>query len=269
MATRLLLAAAITVSASLATAPAQAATTSAALTAARQLATRSVLAEDFRTLDLGPGHAWGWQTGAYAQCTENPNSWKYDRLTTDSLSTASGHLVITATPQPDGRWNTGLVTTGDSCDSGGSGAMVRTGDLVMVHVRLPAADTGAWPCLWTWRDGGNELDVFEWYADRPDQIEFVNHVRSGSTVYRDANVGAGRWIYVGARFGADNTTWYIGAQPDRLTEAFSDGTGVGEDFAAYLILNLSISDGSFHSPPVGRDPVRLEADLLTIEHPSP
>ncbi|MFG2821751.1 beta-glucanase [Kitasatospora sp. NPDC048365] len=230
---------------------------------------RTVLLEQFATLDTGLGSAWGWQTAAYANCTDNPDSWKRDRLTPSSLSVASGHLTVTATHRDDGQWNTGLITTGDSCDSGGSGVQARTGDLVTVHVRLPAADSGAWPCLWTWRDGGSEVDLFEWYADRPDQIEFVNHVRSGSTVYADPAVGAGKWVYIAVRLDTDNDTWYVGTTPDRLTEVWSDSTGVGPDFSAYLILNLSISDGSFHHPPTGIDPVSMEVDLLRIDRPAP
>ncbi|WP_405013640.1 beta-glucanase [Kitasatospora sp. NBC_01539] len=233
---------------------------------------RIVFVDTFRTLDVGPGRTWGWQTAAYSRCTDssdNPAAWKLDRLTTDALSTASGHLVITATPRPDGAWNTGLLTTGDSCDSGGNGAQVRTGDFLLAHIRLPEANTGTWPGLWTWRDGKNEVDVFEWHADRPENIEFVNHVRSGDTVFTAPYVGAGKWIYIGARFGADNTTWYIGTDSTQLTPAFSDRTGVGPDFAAYPILNLSVSDGAFHRPPAGTTPATLESDLFMIQRPAP
>ncbi len=227
----------------------------------------TVLLDRFDTLDLGPGRRWGWQTAAYADCTYNPNSWKLDRLTTDALSTADGHLTVTAQHRADGNWNTGLLTTGDSCDSGGSGFQLRTGDLVVVHVRLPAAGTAAWPCLWTWRDGGNELDLFEWYADHPDRIEFVNHVRENGTVYYGPDIGPERWVYVAVRLGTDNDTWYVGSSRDQLNPVWSDGTGVGPDFSAYLILSLSIGDGTFHAPPTRTDPVTMEVDLLSVERP--
>ncbi|GAA2747525.1 MULTISPECIES: beta-glucanase [Kitasatospora] len=228
---------------------------------------RVVFSDRFDSLSTGPDGTWGWQSSAYADCTTNPGSWKKDRLARSALDTADGHLVITATPRSDGRWDTGLLTTGDSCRSGGNGAQVRTGDLLLAHIRLPAAGTGAWPGLWTWRDGHNEVDVFEWHADFPGNLEFVNHVRSGGSIYTDEAVGADRWIYIGARFGADNTTWYAGPDLDRLTAAYSDHTGVGPDFAAYPILNLSISDGSFHRPPASGDPVTMECDLIMIERP--
>lgn len=261
MAIRSALAMAVAVVATLITAPAE------AVPVAAPARSTSVLLERFATLHTGPGTPWGWQSAAYANCTDNPNSWKLDRLTTDALSTAAGHLTITATHRADGNWNTGLLTTGDSCGTGGSGTEVRTGDLVTVHVRLPAADTAAWPCLWTWRNGGQELDLFEWYADHPDRIEFVNHVRSGSTVYSGPDIGPERWVYVAVRLGADNDTWYVGPAPDRLVPVWSDGSGVGPDFSAYLILNLSIGDGTFHSPAARTDPVTMEVDLLSVERP--
>ncbi|MFE2414626.1 beta-glucanase [Kitasatospora sp. NPDC059408] len=258
---RILMAMAVTVVATCTATPSSAAPLS------RPVRDTTVLLERFDTLDVGPGRPWGWKTAAYANCTDNPNSWKQDRLTTDALSTASGHLTITATHPEEGSWNTGLLTTGDSCDSGGSGFRLRTGDLVTVHVRLPAADTGAWPCLWTWQDGGHELDLFEWYADHPDRIEFVNHLRPSSTVYSGPDIGPERWVYVAVRLGADTDTWYVGPSQDRLTAVWSDGTGVGPDFAAYLILNLSIGDGTFHAPPSRTDPVTMETDLMKVDRP--
>ncbi|MFI9362866.1 beta-glucanase [Kitasatospora sp. NPDC053057] len=263
MAIRLLLAMAMAVT----TAATSAAVPAAAAPAAPRSKDTTVLLDRFSTLDLGPGRRWGWQTAAYAGCTENPNSWKLDRLTTDALSTADGHLTITARHRADGNWDTGLLTTGDSCDSGGSGFQLRTGDLVVVHVRLPAAGTAAWPCLWTWRDGGNELDLFEWYADHPDRIEFVNHVRENSTLYSGPDIGPEQWVYVAVRLGADDDTWYVGPSREQLTPVWSDGTGVGPDFSAYLILNLSIGDGTFHDPPSRTDPVTMEVDLLSVERP--
>ncbi|WBP89125.1 LamG domain-containing protein [Kitasatospora cathayae] len=246
-----------------------AAVPTAAVTAAARSNDTTVLLDRFTSLDLGPGRPWGWQSAAYAKCTENPDSWKLDRLTRDALSTADGHLTVTAQHRADGKWETGLLTTGDSCDSGGSGFQLRTGDLVVVHVRMPAAGTGAWPCLWTWRDGGNELDLFEWYADHPDRIEFVNHVRSSSTLYSGPDIGPGQWVYVAVRLGADDDTWYVGPSRDRLTPVWSDGTGVGPGFSAYLVLSLSIGDGTFHLPPSGTDPVSMEVDLLSVERPGP
>ncbi|WP_280728088.1 beta-glucanase [Kitasatospora sp. MAA4] len=228
-----------------------------------------VLNETFQHLDLGPQGAWGWQSTAFAHCLDNPGNGKLDHLVPTAASSKQGYLTITATARPDGRWNTGLLTTGDSCDSGGSGVQVRTGDLLLAHVRLPAADSGAWPALWTWRDGQNEADIFEWHSDHPNTLEFVNHVRHGDSTYTGPDVAAGAWLYVGARFGADNITWYIGSDADHLTAAYADHVGVGSDFAAYPILNLSIDNGANHPAPTTTTPVTLACDQLLIQHPAP
>ena len=87
----------------------------------------AVLDEDFSRLDVGTGRTWGWKTAAYETCTDNPNDFKLDHLTTWSMNTVLGHLSITATPGRNDRWNTGLLTTGDSCDSGGNGDGRETG----------------------------------------------------------------------------------------------------------------------------------------------
>ncbi|MEV6206781.1 beta-glucanase [Kitasatospora sp. NPDC051914] len=243
----------------------------AAPAAAAERSPTTVLDETFRRLDLGPGRTWGWQSAAHSQCITNPGQYKLDHLTTTALSTASGHLTITATRRADGQWNTGLLTTGDSCDSGGAGAQIRTGGLLMTHVRLPAAGSGTWPALWTWRDGHNELDVFEWHADNPSTIEFANHVLSpgSGALYSGPEIGAGRWLWVGARFGADSVAWYVGTDLGHLVRAYEDDLGVGKGFAAYPILNLSVDDGNFHTPPQDSRPATMEVDRLVVMQPAP
>ncbi|MBV6696109.1 beta-glucanase [Kitasatospora aureofaciens] len=231
---------------------------------------RIAFTDRFQRLDVGPGRTWGWQTGAYRDdCRGNTHDFKSDYLTPTALSAADGRLTITARPAADGRWDTGLITTGDSCDTGGSGAEVRTGDLLLAQVRLPAANTGAWPALWTWRDGRNELDVFEWHADRPDTLEFVNQVHSGTGQYTSPDIAAGGWLWIGARFGAENTTWYVGTAPDALHPVYQDGTGVGEDFAAYVVLSLSVNNGVYHTAPTTDTPASLAAEEITVYRPAP
>lgn len=225
--------------------------------------------DTFDRASIGVGGTWGWKTGAYSgNCTDNPGDFKLDHLTTDALRHENGTLVITAAPAGNGRWNTGLVTTGDSCGSGGSGAEIRTGDILLARVRLPAAGSGAWPALWTWRDGRNEIDVFEWHGDRPGVVEFVNHVRGGNGSYSSDEIEAGAWIYVGARFGADNTVWYVGPTQDRLKIAFEDHTGVGPNFSAYPVLNLSVNNGRYHRAPPAQTPISFAIDSITVYRPA-
>ncbi|MCX5213272.1 beta-glucanase [Kitasatospora sp. NBC_00240] len=226
-----------------------------------------VFSDTFEDLSVGRGHDWGWQTAAYAQCVSNSNDAKLDHLTTSALSTDNGYLTITATRRPDGLWNTGLITTGDSCDSGGNLAEVRTGDTILAHVRLPDTGSGAWPALWTWREGGNELDIFEWHSDRTDSLEFANHTGHSNVLYTAPEIGPGQWVYVGAELGADNVTWLVGTDPDNLTAAYEDHVGVGPDFVSYPVLSLSINNGNFHAAPATDEPVTLAIDSLSIIRP--
>ncbi len=226
-----------------------------------------VFSDDFDTLSVGQGRDWGWQTAAYAQCVTNPNDAKLDHLTTDALSTDEGYLTITATRREDGYWNTGLITTGDSCDSGGNLAQIRTGDTVIAHVRLPDTGSGAWPALWTWRDGGNELDIFEWHSDRTDSLEFANHLGHSNVLYTAPGIGPGQWVWVGARLDADNVAWLVGTDRDDLTVAYEDHVGVGADFAAYPVFGLSINNGNFHAAPDTDEPVTIGIDSLSIYRP--
>ncbi|MHA6757085.1 hypothetical protein [Streptacidiphilus sp. PAMC 29251] len=45
---------------------------------------RAVFSEDFGRLRLGA--VWGWQSGAYTDCTTNPGQHKLDQLTRTALT---------------------------------------------------------------------------------------------------------------------------------------------------------------------------------------
>jgi hypothetical protein len=136
-------------------------------------------------------------------------------------------------------WNAGLLTTEGSRDS----FTVRTGDLLQTRVRLPQ-EVGAWPAIWTWRDGGNEVDVFEYHPDNPDVLELSNHVRGSGHEFRHPAVHPGAWVAVSAEFGADSVTWGVNG-----ARVFADGVGVGDGWFAHLIVNMSVSAGEYHPAP--------------------
>ncbi|REE98547.1 family 16 glycosylhydrolase [Thermomonospora umbrina] len=230
------------------------------LTAGRRL----VFNEEFDRLRLGVGRRWGWRSGSYADCVGNPNGFKLDALTPAALAVGGGALRVTAAPLPDGRWSTGLLTTGDSCDSGGRGFTVRAGDVVVARARLPEAGTGAWPAIWTWRDGGNEVDVFEWHADRPGTLEFVNHVRGGYRYWESPMVRAGAWLYFAVDIRRHRTTWYVGTAPETMRVAHSDRRGVGRRFRAHLVISLSADDGRLHTRPDGEERLTFAVDYLRV-----
>ncbi|WP_308287144.1 hypothetical protein [Actinomadura parmotrematis] len=251
-----------------------------ALTGARLVPVQgrtAVLAEDFARPRIGPDRRWGWKSGAYPDCPTNPADFKLDRLTRSALATADGVLTVTATPQQAAataqaeRWRTGLVSTGDTCASGGNGFQVRTGDVVAARVRLPQTTSGAWPGIWTWRAGGNEIDLFEWHADRPDTLEFANHTRdhilgrAGTGMFWTwPGIRPGRWLDVAVRLGARRVTWYVGLPPGPLRAVHGDERGVGPDFHAHLAAGLSIDDGRLHARPTGPRPITFRIASLTV-----
>lgn len=210
--------------------------------------------------------AWGskWvgdRTSAYRYGNHNPDDNKLDWLDPGCVTVADG--VVTFTAVPAGHtlenglqaWRTGLLTTEYSDE----GFRVRTGDYIETRVALPSG-TGAWPALWTWKDGENEIDVFEYHSDNPNLLELSNHVNSGCTYHTDDDaVFPDGWVTIGGCCGEDSVDWYVNGE-----RVFRDGTGVGADWSAYLILNLSLCAGQYHPAPSGRGPVTFAADYLRV-----
>ncbi|WP_084714594.1 glycoside hydrolase family 16 protein [Streptacidiphilus rugosus] len=210
------------------------------------------------------GQRWVGDTStAYRYGNHNPDDNKLDWLDTNDVSVANGVATFTAQPSShtleNGKqaWTTGLLTTEGSKE----GFQVRTGDYVEARVKLPTG-TGAWPALWTWKNGNGEIDSFEYHPDNPNLLELTNHVTSGGDYYTDASaVKPGGWVTIGTKYGADSVDWYVNG-----VKVYSDGHGVGANWSAYLILNLSLSAGQYHAAPSGSTPITFSADYLRVYH---
>ena len=212
-----------------------------------------VFSDLFRKADWGrPGAVWCPYTSAYPDGRTNPGDWKLDRTTPGAMSIVKGGGVLfrarPLTHSPHGQWATGLLTTEpwDGGPCGGNGFMVQPDDFVLVHLRLPGRTDGgghaAWPGVWTWNDGDNEVDILEWHSELPGLAEFVNHVDGDvGALVRSKFLGYGKWVYVGARLGTDTVTWYLGDTLKDMKAVFRDHKGVPVDWKAYLIVNLSVS----------------------------
>ncbi|MFE9877857.1 beta-glucanase [Streptomyces sp. NPDC005784] len=198
------------------------------------------------------GHSWAYPDGGPV----NPGDGKLDHLVTDPAYCRTG--LFRATRRPDGEWDAGLLTTEGSAD----GFMVRTGDVLETRFRLPTV-TGAWPAIWTWRDGGQEIDVFEYHPDNPDLLELSNHVHVAHHYYRDRAIQPGAWVDLVVEFGAHRVVWWVNG-----IRAFDDRRGVGRAWHAHLIVNLSVCAGRYHPPP---PPEASEMDFevahLTVRRP--
>ncbi|MBT2442929.1 family 16 glycosylhydrolase [Streptomyces sp. ISL-36] len=209
-----------------------------------------VLTADFASEEQWvAGRSWAYPNGGPTNAGDN----KLDYLVEDPSYSRSG--VFKATRRSDGKWDAGLLTTEGSAE----GFMVRTGDVLEARVRLPE-EMGAWPAIWTWLDGGQEIDVFEYHPDNPDLLELSNHVRGGHLYYRNPEVRPGAWVELGIEFGARSVVWTVNG-----VRAFADRRGVGRNWQAHLIVNLSVCAGRYHPPPdEGTSEMSFEVSELRV-----
>ncbi|MCG7208497.1 beta-glucanase [Streptomyces arenae] len=198
------------------------------------------------------GRSWAYPDGG----PTNPGDNKLDWLTADPAYSRSG--TFRATRRADGWWKSGLLTTEGSAE----GFQVRTGDQLRAEVCLPTG-AGAWPAIWTWRDGGNEVDVFEYHPDNPDLLELTNHVRDGHTYLHHPSVRPGATVALGVTFGRRSVVWTLDG-----TQVFADGRGVGSGWHAYLIVNLSVCAGRYHPrPDPAVDELSFRVSNLVVRRP--
>ncbi|MER5543341.1 hypothetical protein [Streptomyces sp. NPDC002589] len=207
------------------------------------------------------GTRWnGSTTSAYEYGNHNPKDSKLDWLSPSAITVTGGLSTFTATPGSNilengmRSWNTGLLTTEGTTQN----FRTRPGDYAEMRVKLPSA-IGAWPAGWTWLDGNNEVDSFEYHPDNPNLLEITNHVHPAAIYYTNANsVYPGAWITVGVHYGETNDDWYVNG-----TLIYSDHTGVGSTWSPNIILNLSISDGTYHPAPAST-PIIFNADYVRV-----
>ncbi|MFC5910125.1 glycoside hydrolase family 16 protein [Streptacidiphilus monticola] len=199
-------------------------------------------------------------TTAFRYGTHNPRDNKLDWIDPSAVHVSCGIAELTARPGPHRlphrtrAWSTGLLTTEATPDR----FLLRPGDFTEVRLQLPTAP-GAWPALWTWRNGGNEVDSFEYHPDRPHLLELSNRVRGGQAYRSDPAIAPGAWVVIGTRYGAGSVDWYL----DRRL-VFRDHRGVGRSWSAYLVLNLSVSAGRYHRAPGSARPFTLAVDYLRV-----
>ncbi|MFJ3930076.1 MULTISPECIES: beta-glucanase [unclassified Streptomyces] len=179
------------------------------------------------------GRSWAYPGGGPRNRGDN----KLDHLVDDPAYCREGEFR--ATRRTDSYWDAGLLTT----EGSDQGFHLQTGDVLETRVRLPV-EMGAWPAVWTWRDGGNEVDVFEYHPDNPDLLELTNHVRRRQRYYTHPEIAPGAWVDLRVSFGAWSVTWWVNGR-----RAFSDWRGVGRSWRAAIIVNLSVCAGRYHPAP--------------------
>ncbi|MET9669168.1 beta-glucanase [Streptomyces sp. NPDC006475] len=214
---------------------------------------RLVFTADFSSTDQWvAGRSWAYPNGG----PTNPGDHKLDHLVSDPAYSRRG--VFRATPGTDGTWYAGLLTTEGSRDD----FMVRTGDVLEARVRLPR-EVGAWPAIWTWWEGGNEIDAFEYHPDNPDLLELSNHMSGAGHYHRDPAIRPGAWVNLRVELGARSVVWWVNG-----VRAFTDDAGLDSDWRAHLIVNLSVADGTYHpAPEPGRTSLSYEVRRLRVHRP--
>ncbi|MBW5484666.1 glycoside hydrolase family 16 protein [Streptomyces bambusae] len=186
----------------------------------------------------------------------NPGDNKLDHLVDDPSFCREG--VFRAERRPEGTWSAGLLTTEGSDE----GFQVRPGDVLESRVQLPR-ELGAWPAIWTWRDGDQEIDAFEYHPDNPDLLELTNHVRGSGHYYRDPAIAPDAWVDLRVELGARSVAWWVNGR-----RVFTDRRGVGRRWHAYLIVNLSVCAGEYHPPPEDHvDEMSYRVEYLRVYRP--
>lgn len=201
--------------------------------------------EDFSTLDVsswGPGTRWiahtPWSGDFGGARFANPGERSPFRI-------EDGTLRIEAKRDPEGDWQSGLLA---SVDPDGNGFSQQYGYFEM-RAQLPEGP-GVWPAFWLiGKDRSKataEIDVIEFYGDKPDGYSSVVHVwhrdgRHYSRFHRNA-------VFVEASPGAFHT---YGVKVDRNWIRFyfdrefiwKTETQPEHRQPLYILLNLALVDG--------------------------
>lgn len=201
--------------------------------------------EDFSTLDVsawGPGTRWiahtPWSGDFGGARFANPGERSPFRI-------IDGKLRIEAKRDPEGDWQSGLLA---SVDPDGNGFSQQYGYFEL-RAQLPEGP-GVWPAFWLiGKDRSKataEIDIFEFYGDKPDGYSSVVHVwhrdgRHYSRFHRNA-------VFVEARPGAFHT-YGVKVDPDWIRFYFDrefvwkTETQPEHRQPLYILLNLALVDG--------------------------
>lgn len=178
------------------------------------------------------------KTSAYPGAT-NPGDHKLDRIGPDFAPTGAGEFL--ATRRDDGTWAADLVTT----EGSKNGFKVKPGDVLEAQVTV-AITAGAWPAIWTWSGPSGEVDAFEYHPDNPTLLELSNHTQGNDGSYYDWAAGT---VTPGKTFGLQVSFLTTGVEWSVDGNHVFTSTGVPANWSAYLIVNLSVSDGTYHPAP--------------------
>ena len=224
--------------------------------------------DDFDGNSLDKSKWTTWSSSYSDNCRGNKKDHKLEYNLPENLQVENGVLKIIArrqqhhaSPGETYSWTSGLITTGDSCghEPPSHGVKVHKGDYIQVRAKLPH-EIGMWPAFWTWNNGDNEIDVFEYHPNNPKILELSNHTPGGGSKYVDVKEAiVGKWHYFGAYLGHDKVEWYFDGKM-----IWTDHHGFNSD-GAYLIVDMAVVDGHYHpAPPKGVDVSTMYVDSVKV-----
>jgi beta-glucanase (GH16 family) len=213
-----------------------------------------VFSDDFDQTDGRLEQWWStchwWQVDGGCTIASNDEQQWYRP---ESVTVEDGTLVLEAIGEPqttaDGDTlpvRSGMVSTGPKSDGDVPGFAFTYG-IAEARIRLPEAG-GTWPAVWMLpvdQESRPEIDLLEWYGDRPELI--TSHVHAdidGEPRSQRGEVpipdGAGQWHVVTVRWEPDVVEFFV----DGVRTGIVDDPEMVPSEPMYLVLNLAMGGRS-------------------------
>ncbi|MBV7266302.1 glycoside hydrolase family 16 protein [Erythrobacter ani] len=180
------------------------------------------------------------------------------------FTTQDGILTIEARKNAAGKWESGMLSSWNRCNSGFAQKL----GYFETRARFPTA-AGFWPAFWLIgadrRDGVAELDIFEYYSHKNDEIYFVIHKHKATaddekiTESRRHSVPAGSLSDRFHTYGAEITETEVIVYIDRK-EVWR--TAAPEEFQQPMYLLVSFAAEDYRMDENTPDSVKMEIDYI-------
>ncbi len=163
------------------------------------------------------------------------------------FTTSDGTMRIEARKLPDGRWQSGLISSRDHDGLGGEGFAQKYG-YFEIETKLPGG-TGTWPAFWlvgVTPQPRAEIDAFEYYGNAPSSYHANVHVWSdddrkfgdGKIVEIPKDAAVTRFNRYGVRIDHDWVTFYFNRR-----QVWRTPTRPEFRQPMYILANLALGSG--------------------------
>ena len=209
-----------------------------------------VFSDDFDQPDGRLGPWWStchwWQVDGGCTIASNDEQQWYRP---EAVRVEDGFLVLEATADPqtttDGDTlplRSGMISSGPRRDGDAPGFAFTYG-IAEARVRLPESG-GTWPAFWMLpidQESRPEIDVLEWYGNRPELVTSHLHTeldgeRDSQRIEAPIPDGRGRWHVATVRWEPDAVEFFL----DGVRTGIVDDPELVPDEPMYLVLNLAM-----------------------------